>query len=687
MKFKFPLKRGYFKNPLKQGFFKMKYCLNCSSLNFILMKQFLLIIVALFVFDRIHSQEQMNLDSLLIEYKTSKSDTSKVLLLINIGQQYEGTNPETAKKYYEEAGLLSEQLNYKIGTLKFISNYGYVLNMQGDYVSSLDLNLKSVNISKEIGDSLALAKCLFNTGTSYQLLNNYEDAISYYLEGKKIFTSFNNERITARASDILQTLYQKLKRYDKALEFGLEAIELSRKHNLEYELGTSLCNMATNYNALDQYDKAIEVLNEALQISRRTDNKYLELSAQLNFSESWKGKLQFNKMKEHAQLAITLAVDLEDVQSKGLALKLLSSYYLYNGDIKKAFELGNQSYVIFKDNGLKREQQAILFWLADVSLVSGNTKEYMQYEKEGNLLADQLLNENIQHKILELEKKYEATLKEEKIALLENKGMQQQIELSNKSKLNIALISFSVALFLSAFLFIKNYRQKLIIRKKRINELEIGHQLTAIEAVLKGEEQERVRVAKDLHDGLGGLLSGIKFSFQNMKGDLDIPPENNEAFTKGMTMLDTSIEEIRRIAHNMMPETLVKFGLDTALKDFCSSIDQGDSLQVTYQSIGMEQYAMEQSKAVSLYRIAQELTYNTLKHAQANILIVQLIKNEDTISLTVEDDGIGFDSKILEENKGIGWRNIYSRINLLKAKLDIHTAPSKGTSVQLTFNL
>ncbi len=172
-----------------------------------------------------------------------------------------------------------------------------------------------------------------------------------------------------------------------------------------------------------------------------------------------------------------------------------------------------------------------------------------------------------------------------------------------------------------------------------------------------------------------------------MKGNLDIPPENDEAYTKGMEMLDTSIDEIRRIAHNMMPETLVKFGLDTALKDFCANIDQGGIIQVTYQSIGIDNYDMNQSKAVSLYRIVQELMYNSLKHAQAKTVIVQLIKNDDKLSLTVEDDGIGFEPTILKDNSGIGWSNIYSRVNLLNGKLDIHSTPKKGTSIQLTFNI
>lgn len=644
-------------------------------------------IVFLFVVTKSSSQTLMNLDSLLTEYKSSKIDTTRVLLLINIGQQYEGTNPETAKKYYREAEALSEKLNYKRGILKFISNYGYVLNMQGKYDESLKLNLKSVQISKEMGDSLALAKCFFNTGTSYQLLNKYEVAISYYLEGNKLFKSFNNESFIAKSTDILQTLYQKLKRYDKAIELGQEAIAISRKYNLEYDLGNALGNMSISYNALGKFDSAIEVLNEAHQISRRIDNKYLELAIQLNFAEAWEKKLQPDKMKVHAVIAKSLAIQLEDAQSEGLALKFLSIYYLYKNEIKKAEDYAKQSKDIFKKNDLKPELANSLFLLADISLVSGNIKTYLQYNEEGNLITDQLLNENIQHKIVELEKKYDTNLKEEKIALLEIKDLQQQIKLSNRTRLNIVLISFIAVLFLSGFLFIKIYRQKLIIRKKRINELEIEQQLLATEAVLKGEEQERVRVARDLHDGLGGLLSGIKFSFQNMKGNLDIPPENDEAYTKGMEMLDTSIDEIRRIAHNMMPETLVKFGLDTALKDFCSNIDQGGVVQVIYQSIGLENHNMNQSKAVSLYRIVQELMYNALKHAQAKTVIVQLIKNDDKLSLTVEDDGIGFEPTILKDNTGIGWSNIYSRVNLLNGKLDIHSTPKNGISVQLTFNI
>src|SRR4029079_1184344 len=155
------------------------------------------------------------------------------------------------------------------------------------------------------------------------------------------------------------------------------------------------------------------------------------------------------------------------------------------------------------------------------------------------------------------------------------------------------------------------------LQKQRILELETEKKLAATEAVLKGEEQERTRLAKDLHDGLGGMLSGIKYSLNTMKGNMIMTPENAQAFERSMDMLDSSIREMRRVAHNMMPEALVKFGLDTALKDFCNDIKQSGALAISYQSYGLENSAIDQTTAITIYRIVQELVNNTIKHAAA----------------------------------------------------------------------
>ena len=205
--------------------------------------------------------------------------------------------------------------------------------------------------------------------------------------------------------------------------------------------------------------------------------------------------------------------------------------------------------------------------------------------------------------------------------------------------------------------------------------------------MLKGEEQERTRLAKDLHDGLGGMLSGIKYSMNTMKGNLIMTPDNAQAFERSMEMLDNSIREMRRVAHNMMPEALVKFGLDTALKDFCNDINQSGALKINYQSFGMESGIIDQTTAITVYRIVQELINNTIKHAGAKEAIVQLTRTNGQLAITVEDDGKGFDTALLQRSKGIGWSNIQNRVDFLKGKLDVKAQPNKGTSVLIEINV
>ncbi|MBL0134769.1 MAG: hypothetical protein IPP79_12620 [Chitinophagaceae bacterium] len=172
-----------------------------------------------------------------------------------------------------------------------------------------------------------------------------------------------------------------------------------------------------------------------------------------------------------------------------------------------------------------------------------------------------------------------------------------------------------------------------------------------------------------------------------MKGNLIMTPENAQAFERSMEMLDSSIREMRRVAHNMMPEALVKFGLDVALSDFCNDINQTGALTVRYQSIGMGNAQIDQTTSITIYRIIQELINNTLKHAAAKNAIVQISKNEDAISITVEDDGKGFDSRLLNMSKGIGWSNIQNRVEFLKAKLDVQSSSDKGTSVHIDITI
>lgn len=172
-----------------------------------------------------------------------------------------------------------------------------------------------------------------------------------------------------------------------------------------------------------------------------------------------------------------------------------------------------------------------------------------------------------------------------------------------------------------------------------------------------------------------------------MKENLFLTPENVERFQRGIDMLDTSITELRRVAHNMMPEALLKFGLHAALKDFCTGISSSGTLRVIFQSHDAEQLPLSQTASVTLYRVVQELLNNTLKHAAATEALVQLNREGATIHLTVEDNGRGFDTSQLLHAKGMGWQNIKNRLDYLNARFEIQSAPGKGTSVNIEMDI
>ena len=193
-------------------------------------------------------------------------------------------------------------------------------------------------------------------------------------------------------------------------------------------------------------------------------------------------------------------------------------------------------------------------------------------------------------------------------------------------------------------------------------------------------ETERSRLAKDLHDGLGGLLSGIKLTL-NCVAD-KIPEKNKALFTKANNQLDTAIREMRRVAHNMMPEALLKFGLSEAIKDYCDGINESNLVKMKYTQIGSLQ-TLTQSTEIILYRIIQELANNALKHAAAKNIFVQITKHLHGITITVEDDGNGFDATILLAHNGQGHKNVQSRIEYLKGSCDIRSEKGNGTSINI----
>ena len=187
-------------------------------------------------------------------------------------------------------------------------------------------------------------------------------------------------------------------------------------------------------------------------------------------------------------------------------------------------------------------------------------------------------------------------------------------------------------------------------------------------------------MAKDLHDGLGGLLSGVKLQLGAMKGNLILSEEHGRIFNSALVKLDESISEMRRVAHNMMPEALMNLGLQQALQDYCDGLSVAQPFTINCEFHGLET-RMDAATEVVVYRIVQELLNNAVKHSDASNILAQVMRNENNLTITVEDDGKGFD--VTAVRQGAGLKNIRSRVDYLKGQMDVQSTLAKGTSIHI----
>ena len=653
----------------------MNYCKMIRSI--------LLILVSLTVTQfNSTAQSELKKDSLLKQLSVAKEDTSKVLLLIDIGNEIEYNDPNQAGIYYLQAGNLSKRLNYKRGIIKFAANYTAILNSKGAYDSALMLNKQAIELAIALKDDLLTAKAMANTGNNFNYLGRNDSAVFYYETAKQYFEKINNEYFVARMNDLMQNTYLNLYQFAKGVAYGKSAAQYFRKAGNELELGQALVNLANNYQSLGYPDSAMACYNEALGIGKKNGHKLMEITCFLGIGNIYFHRYDTKGMQTNFENAMALSREIGEVNGEVTAGRGLAFLYLLQKDFAKAKDYISASLKIADSLDMKADKvegfklmSSILFAMHDIV----GAERYLDSTKS---IENILTGEEVQNKTLLLEKKFETQKKESQIQL-------QQSQLRQKNTLNYILAASAVALLLISLLSYRNYKNRQKLQQVRIDELETEKQLTATEAVLKGEEQERTRLAKDLHDGLGGMLSGIKFSLSNMKGNLIMTPDNAQAFERSIDMLDSSIREMRRVAHNMMPEVLVKYGLDTALKEYCNEIDRSGVIHTSYHSMGLNETEIEQTTAVTIYRIVQELVNNTIKHAAAKNLLVQAqyAKAEKLLSVTVEDDGKGFDIATLKNANGIGWSNIQNRVDFLKGKIDVQSGEGKGTSVLIEISI
>lgn len=629
--------------------------------------------------------QSKSLDDLLKDLEKVKEDTTKVGLLIDIERKYFTRNLDSALYY----NTLCEDLIIKINAEDYkhrcYHDFVKIYHAKSDYKKALEYCLKSIKVAKHNRNRFQEAtsyRAIFNI---YHNLKMNDSAVKYAVQSINLTTEIGDTTNVATNYGNLTWLYTDMSQYKKAVEYGLKGIEAGEHYQDTIGLLISLNNLALCYIELHENNKAIELFKRQYIIGKKIDRPRSIRNALINLALAYYSTGAVKELEKTTKLLNDYNRGVTDLDSKNRCYQYLTN--AYNFIYRKEFLQAEKQLLAAMDLAKKDSLTDPLFpTYITMSQVKFSQHDFVAgnyYEEKWDSLYNLNTEQQLSEYAAELETKYEVEKKESVIHHLETEKEIQQFSLQRKNSFIIYLISGMSALIIISFLTYRNIKHKQKIQQQRISELETLQQLTATEAVLKGEEQERTRIAKDLHDGLGGILSGIKFSFTTMKGNLVMTPENQQAFERSMDMLDSSIRELRRVAHNMMPEALLRFGLDAALKDFCYEINESGAVKINYLSFGPEDVDIDQTVAITLYRIVQELINNTMKHSGASSAIVQLTKSNEQLSLTVEDDGNGFDPAILKTNKGMGWVSIKNRVDFLKGKLDVTSKEGEGTSVHI----
>lgn len=628
--------------------------------------------------------QEITEETVRMRLTSMKDDTAKVNRMNEYAAEIMSREPIIALNTMHAAGSLAQKLNYPLG-------------------QSVAYGLESRMLFYQV--KFDSGKLLLDK--AYRLIEKNNDKQSVIQKAILTHTYAN--------------IFHQKQEYDSALTRYLEAIALFTKVKEENKIFFSFYNISGIYNLMNDTAKAMYYAKETKRMAEAgTDSNYI-MRSQIAMTEAYAGRKEYDSVFAVSQRGLAVALKLNNVFGVGKFYTMLGTYYvqktkqydtaisyfkealdLYNSiniwyDIALVKQLLGNAYLQKADYSsavkyLKEADEiAVQMKLDQVRLLTLNDLVLAE-EKRGNLSAgyaylkavttvkDSLQARNNRKAVNELEAKYQTQKKELQLLSLEKNVRQKQFLL-------YLFGGAAVSLLVITLLSYRTYKQKQKLQQQQITQLEKEKQLMAAEAVLQGQEEERTRLAKDLHDGLGGMLSGIKYALNTMKGNQVFTPENAHAFNRSIDMLDGSIKELRSVAHNLMPENLVKFGLTIALRDFCSDITASGALKVNFHSFGTETLRLSQNAEVILYRVVQELINNAIKHAAASEAIVQLQHEDHSLQITVEDDGKGFDVNALEVTKGIGWSNIKNRLDYLKGRIHIFSEKEKGTTVTIDLSV
>lgn len=623
---------------------------------------------------KVKAQSDEKLDSLLLCLPNAKADSNAVLLYFKIGELYEKSDLTKAKEYYNKARMLCDKIGYSRGYFTFAVNYSYVLDIEGQHDSAIIVNQKALKLAETEKNRKQIAVALGGLGKSYTYKSQYETALDYYQKALPYVEEANDKALQAKFNDILQCLYYYLKQHDRAIAYGEKAVAILKDKPNSQEYGNALMNLSVSYlhRKPPLPEKALEGQLEVLRIAKLNGNLKMQASSLNNIADCYLSLKKPEDARNYHEKGLELGKRMNSVRTIYISSMGLGYYEMQKNNFDRAETYFSEALAIAQKHKMLKQEKDCVMAFVDLSLARNDYVAYKRYERSLDSLSNIVLNETIQKALLELETKYEAEKKDSRIVALER-----------ERKLVYWLSGSGILIFilLVTLLFFRNriIKHQKIIAEHQVVQLKQEKQLIASQSILEGETAERSRLARDLHDGLGGMLSVVRLNLKGIRTGAFIEDEDVSRYGKALSMLDDSIKELRRVAHHMMPESLLRYGLKASLTDFCNDIPS-----VQFHYFGNDN-RLDCRLEILIYRSAHELVNNALRHAEATQINLQLVQEDDRVSLTVQDDGKGFDPDTTP--KGMGLDSVNNRVASFDGKMSIYSSPGNGTEINIEFQL
>ncbi len=573
---------------------------------------------------------------------------------------------------------IAEKINNKALQGSFDNMLGVLYTYQGKF----DLSTKYLNRAKEIAielkDKVLLSKVYNNLGLNYMQLGQQLPAITESLNAIKVLEELG---ITGGVGDTYANIsnsYIRLELFDKALSYADSAFKYFKQINKL----SGLANIYNNYGLIfaekKQFTKSLDYYTKSLKIKEQIDDKGGQANSLINLGTIYYDLKDNDKSLACYKKAETLFLAIGD--TKGVASTRANIAQL-KADLKDStgVSYSKKAFEYAKNNSALEEQKATALALYRNYEIAKDFANALHYRKIYDSLNNLTINESMLKQIALLETRFQTEKKQQQITLLSKQNTIQQLQISKK---DLTIYIIAIAFVFSGVIVYQLYSRGKIKQQANLQAAIAHQQNLAAKGIIEAEERERKRIAGDLHDGVGQLFSAVKLNlgvliskYLAKGGEADLLAE------KTMAMVDESCTEVRSIAHQMMPNALIKSGLVSAIRDFVNKI-QSDKLKIVVQAEGIDK-PLDDNVETVLYRVIQESVNNVIKHAGASMLDVFLLCDDVEITVTIEDNGKGFNSGDRSKFDGIGLKNIVSRVEFLKGTVDISSQPGKGTLVAI----